>query len=207
MFFGEVTIGGVAALVLAGGASRRAGSLNKLLYPVAGEPMVRRVARRVRDSAVDDVVVVTGHDAEAVGAALEGLDVRRVHNAAHASGMASSLTRALGSVLEHDAVLVCLGDMPGISPALIARLLEARLAVAASERARTIVLPVNAGRRGNPVLIGRAFFDLLLALEGDVGARALIRAHPEAVREVAVDDPAVLVDHDTVEALRALDAC
>ena len=197
--------GRVGALLLAAGASRRAGRVNKLLYPIGGEPMVRRVLRQLLASEVDDVVVVTGHDAEAVRAALDGLGARQVHNVAHANGMGGSLACGLSALSGHDAVLVCLGDMPDVSPALVDRLLAERRAIGDEERARSIVVPVARGRRGNPVLIGQAFFDLLLALEGDIGARELIRAHPDAVREIEVGDTAVLIDHDTPEELERLD--
>ena len=195
----------VAALLLAAGASRRAAPFNKLLYPVAGEPMVRRVARHLLESEIDDLTAVTGHDADAVAKALDGLGARRIHNPAHASGMAGSLSRGLATLLESDAVLVCLADMPTVSSATVGRLIAAWRALPDARRPRAIVLPVSGGRRGNPVLFGRAFFDLLLALEGDTGARTLVRAHPDAVEEVAIEDASVLIDHDTPEALRTLD--
>ena len=195
----------VAGLLLAAGASRRAAPFNKLLYPVGGEPMVRRIARRLLESEIDDLTVVTGHDAPAVAEALEGLGARLVHNPAHAGGMAGSLSCGLGTLLDRDAVLVCLGDMPAVSAVTVGRLIAAWRALPAARRPRAIVLPVADGRRGNPVLFGRAFFDLMLALEGDAGARALVRAHPDAVEEVAIEDTSVLIDHDTPEALRTLD--
>ena len=197
--------GRVGALVLAAGSSRRAGDVNKLLHPIAGEPMVRRVVREVIASGVDETVVVTGHEARAVEDALAGLDVRHRHHPGHAAGMGSSLARGLGALLGNEAVLVCLGDMPYVTAAQIDRLIDAwRAAHDAGER-RLVVVPTSEGRRGNPVLIGRVFFDLLLALDGDRGARDLIRAHPDAVREVELGDDAILIDHDTPEELRTLD--
>jgi len=203
---GSPDAGRVGAVVLAAGRSRRAGDTNKLLYPVTGEPMLRRVTRQVVAGGVDDVVVVTGHDRAAVEGALVGLDVSLRHNPAHASGMAGSLACGLDALAGHDAVLVCLGDMPDVSPAVIGTLLAAWRAARRRGDERVLLVPTSNGRRGNPVLVGRAFFARLLALDGDVGARDVIRTHPEAIREVEVGDGGVLTDHDTLDELRALDA-
>ena len=200
----------VAALVLAAGASRRAGPTNKLLHPLARPgraarvPMVRATVERALEAGADETLVVTGHDAEAVGAALDGLDVRLVHNPAAASGMASSLVRGVSALAASarpaDAVLVCLADMPLVRPDTLAALVAAWRAAPDAPA----VVPVHGGRRGNPVLLGRTRFDDVLSLAGDVGARSLLRG--DGVLELDVDDPGVLVDHDTPEALAALDA-
>jgi molybdenum cofactor cytidylyltransferase len=101
-----------------------------------------------------------------------------------------------------DGAIVCLGDMPQVSATLIDRL------IAAFEPARgaLVVIPTIAGKRGNPVLWARRFFDDLRAVEGDVGARHLIAGYAEAVAEVAVEDAAALTDVDTPEALIAVRA-
>ena len=79
------------AILLAAGASRRMGGANKLLLPVGDEPMIRRLARTLLASRATSVTVVTGHEAERVAAALEGLSVRRVHNPHHADGQMTSV--------------------------------------------------------------------------------------------------------------------
>ena len=67
---------------------------------------------------------------------------------------------------------------------------------------REICVPVFEGKRGNPVLFARRFFDEMAAVRGDVGARHLIGAYEEYVCEVAMEDRAVLVDVDSPQALR-----
>jgi molybdenum cofactor cytidylyltransferase len=67
---------------------------------------------------------------------------------------------------------------------------------AALEQGAPIVVPVHAGQRGNPVGFSRAHREALLALRGDQGARAILKAHPVSV--VSVDDPGVVSDIDTV---------
>ncbi len=98
-----------------------------------------------------------------------------------------------------DGAIVCLGDMPQVTPKLIDRLIGAF----DPARGALVVIPTIDGKRGNPVLWSRRFFNDLTALEGDVGARHLIGGYAEAVAEVPVEDAAVLIDVDTPEALLA----
>jgi molybdenum cofactor cytidylyltransferase len=92
-----------------------------------------------------------------------------------------------------------LGDMPRIRPGTVDRLLAS-----ARERPEGVHLPVHGGRRGHPVLWSPRLASALRGLGGDQGARSLLDAHSDAVVEVAVDDPGVLLDVDTLEALRGL---
>jgi molybdenum cofactor cytidylyltransferase len=191
----------VTAVVLAAGRSVRMGAQNKLVVDVFGTPMIARVVDALLASAVERVVVVTGHEQERVEAALAGRAVTFVHNPGYAAGMSTSLRagiRALGP--EVDAALVCLGDMPWIAPAHVAALIDAFQPV----EGREICVPIYQGKRGNPVLFAARFFDEMSQLEGDVGARALIDAHAEVVFQVPVDQSGVLVDVDTVAALERL---
>jgi molybdenum cofactor cytidylyltransferase len=191
----------VAAIVLAAGSSRRMGGPNKLLAPVSGVPMVRRVAEAALASAASPVIVVTGHQADAVEAALAGLEVTTVHNPDHAAGLAGSLKTGLAALpAEADAFVVCLGDMPLIEPAHIDRL----IAAFDEGEARAICVPVHAGRRGNPVLWSRRYIPDMLALHGDQGARSLLDTHAAAVAEVPIASDAIFADFDTPKALASL---
>ncbi|MBN8966910.1 MAG: NTP transferase domain-containing protein, partial [Rhizobiales bacterium] len=91
----------------------------------------------------------------------------------------------------------CLGDMPLVDAAMIDRMIEAFSPGAGS----LIVVPVNGGRRGNPVVWARRYFGDLARLDGDFGARHLIVQHADAVTELEVSGPAAFLDIDTPEAL------
>ena len=168
-------------------------------------------------------MLVTGHErerVEEVARAAAGADsgadpgadpgadrLRLVHNPAYRSGLSSSLQRGLAALPDSaEGAVVCLGDMPGVGPSVIDRLIAAFDPV----EGRAICVATWNGKRGNPVLLARRFFAELQALSGDVGARSLIGDYPEAVCEVAMDAlPAgrsVLQDVDTPEALAALNA-
>jgi len=190
----------VAALVLAAGRGTRMGGPNKLLEEIGGKPIVRWAVEAAAASRARPVVVVTGHEGDRVAAALKGLEFQRVHNPDFAEGLSTSLKAGLAALpADVDAVAVTLGDMPEVTGALIDRLARA----IDPARGMLIAVPTRDGRRGNPVVWTRRFFEELRHLEGDVGARHLIAQHNESVVEVAVDDEGAFRDIDTPEALQA----
>ena len=191
----------VSALVLAAGRSTRMGPVNKLLEPIDGRAMVRAVVEQLEGSSVRSIVVVTGHEAERVAEALAGTGARLVHNPGYREGLSGSLRAGLGALPESaEAAIVCLGDMPLVASRHVDKL------VAAFDPAegREVCVPVHEGKRGNPVLFARRFFEEMAAVRGDVGARHLIGEYEECVCEVAMDDRAVLVDIDSPQALAEL---
>jgi molybdenum cofactor cytidylyltransferase len=189
----------IAGIVLAAGRSTRFGAGNKLLAPDGGEALVRKAVRAAIDGGLTDVVVVTGHEAEAVRAALDGLAVTIVHNGDFATGQASSVKAGIAAVPEAaEAAMVLLGDMPAVDADVVRRIAAAYRPAAGS----LVVVPVHDERRGNPVLWSRRYFPDLMALAGDRGARDLIDRDPAAVTTVEAG-PGVLLDIDTPEALAA----
>lgn len=183
----------VAAVVLAAGRSTRAGKTNKLTAAVGGLPMVARVVDTVLASAARPVIVVTGHEADKVRAALAGRAVSFAHNSDYAQGIGTSIRAGIAAVPATCAgALVCLGDMPDVTADDLARLIAAFEAGGAA-----ICVPVAGGRRGNPALFAREVFGLLGLLTGDEGARKLIAAHADLVREVVLEGRGPLTDLDT----------
>ena len=189
----------IAAVVLAAGRSSRMGS-SKQLAQIGGMAMIRRTVMNVMESQARPVVVVTGHDSKAVAAALDGLDVTLVHNAAFASGLSASLRTGLDSLGDDvEGALVVLGDMPAIRAAELTRLVTAF----DPAEGRSIVVATHDGKRGNPVLWPAAFFEEMRQLSGDVGAKSLLGQYPEAVCEIEIGAGA-LADVDTPDDLHAI---
>jgi molybdenum cofactor cytidylyltransferase len=190
----------VVAIILAAGRSTRMGGPNKLLAELEGKKLVRIATEHALASKASGVIVVTGHQGDLVEQALVGLDVKFVRNQDFAAGLASSVKAGIAAVpADADGAVICLGDMPQIDAGLIDRLIDDF----AADRGHLIVVPVAEGRRGNPVLWSRRFFQELMTLDGDVGARHLIARHSEAVAEVAVEGDGAFLDIDTPQALEA----
>lgn len=191
----------IAGLVLAAGQSRRMGPVNKLLAEIEGTPMVVRVVDAALESQAAPVIVVVGHEADKVRAALAGRDVRFVENPDFAEGLSTSLRHGVAALPDDiDGALVLLGDMPSIRP----RHLDQLIAAFNPIEGRSICVPTTNGKRGNPVLWGAAYFHPMREVAGDVGARHLIGEHAEDVCEVAIGDEAIFADIDTPDALTAI---
>src|SRR6202023_69415 len=142
----------VAAIILAAGRSTRMGGPNKLLAELGGKTLVRIVTEQALASKAKGVIVVTGHQAEQVEKALQGLDVKFVRNPDFADGLASSVKAGIAAVPANaDGAVICLGDMPQVDAELINRL----IAAFAPERGALAVVPTINGQRGNPVLWSR----------------------------------------------------
>lgn len=186
----------LAAIVLAAGGSTRMQGRNKLLLPWGKHCVVQQVVSNLCTLGLAEVVVVTGHQRAEVDAALKDAPARQVHNPAYGGGMATSIVAGIAAAGPARGYLLVLGDMPSVSMDTV------RKVCAALVDERTIALPTYGNRRGHPVAIGAAYRDELLALRGDTGARAVLRAHAERVVEVEVEDAGVLVDVDTPEAYR-----
>ncbi len=199
----------VTAVVLAAGESRRMGT-NKLLLPWGETTVLGRTLANVGAAAVHDLLLVTGHERERVEAmAGRAWDAARAKesgsvpseqlpmffNHDYANGMLTSVQAAVRALPANaDAILVMLGDQPMVTTDTIDRLLRAYAATPAG-----LVAPYHGGRRGNPVIIDRRYFDELLALPADAAPRVLLARHTDDLLAVEVEDEAVLLDLDRPE--------
>lgn len=182
----------LAALVLAAGSGARFGG-GKLLAPWNGAPLLHGALAAARAAPVGSVTVVTGSDAEAVAACARAFDpdLRLVHAADHAQGMAASLKAGIASLPpETAATFVFLGDMPRVPHAVLGALAQAVVDGAPA------AAPVFDGVRGNPVVIARSLFPEVAALSGDVGARPILQRLGTRLALVEAPDDGVLFDVD-----------
>lgn len=192
----------IHGLVLAGGFGRRMGGVNKLSQEWRGSPLVRHVVQSALAAQLAGVTVVTGHQEAEIRRALDGLGVDYVHAPDHGDGMSATLKAGLSALPnDMDGVLVLLGDMPRVTPAVINRM----VAAFGPDDGRAIIVPTCQGQRGNPVLWNASFIPEMLTLTGDKGARSLIAAHAAMVCELPVEDDGVLLDVDTADDLAHLD--
>jgi molybdenum cofactor cytidylyltransferase len=188
----------IPAVVLAAGKSTRMGRPKATLALEGGDTFLSRIVRSFREAKVDDVVVVLGHEAEAIARSLadQGQMARLVINQRYESGQLSSLLAGLAAIDRPGVtgMLLTLVDVPLVSPATIGAILERYRATKAP-----VVRPVQGGRHGHPVLIDRALFGALRAADPIAGAKAIVRAHISASGEVEIADEGAFLDIDTPE--------
>ena len=194
-------LGKVAAVVLAAGSSRRMGVENKLLKEVDSKSMVCHAVEAARAATIGSVIVVTGHQAAEVRAALESLNVTFVHNPHYEEGLSTSVRAGVGHVPDDcSGVLMVLGDMPRVS----SDIMNVLVSTFNSHDGTAICVPMHNGKHGNPMVWPREFFPDMLDLAGDIGARKLARRYNDRVVEVDIETDAIFFDVDTPDDLDIL---
>jgi CTP:molybdopterin cytidylyltransferase MocA/SAM-dependent methyltransferase len=191
----------VSAVVLAAGAASRFGGV-KLLAELDGRPVLQHVLDALDAKGLDEIVVVLGDDAEVIEQGISWRSERRVRNPDPKRGLSSSLSIGLTAVSpDAPAALIVLGDQPRLRADTVRALIDEP-----TDPARPIVAPRYGGDEGrNPVLLGRAAFELAAEATGDRGLGPVLAAHPELVREVSVSgsNPDVDTPADLARAIEA----
>lgn len=184
----------VHILILAAGASSRMRGADKLLEPVEGEPLLRRLARFAGETG-QPVSVVLPPDRPLRAAALDGLEATRLVAEAARSGMAESLRAGLAAIPAGRPVLLLLGDLPELDGADLHRMLDA----AARHPGMILRGAGESGEPGHPVLFPPWLRPDLMTLRGDEGARSLLLRHPDRLRLIPLPGRHALTDLDTPE--------
>jgi molybdenum cofactor cytidylyltransferase len=183
----------IGGLILAAGEARRFGS-QKLLAPLDGRPLVQHVIDAANASCLEDITLVVGAGADDLVAHLDLGRTRVVTNPDPTRGLASSLQaglRALDPRLH--AALVLLGDVPGVTTALVDELVAR-----GRETRASAVVSVWRGRRSPPVILHKSLWAAAFALQGDIGMREVLK--DQDVVEFAITDAlGSLDDIDTRE--------
>jgi molybdenum cofactor cytidylyltransferase len=188
----DARTGGIAAVVLAAGASRRLGK-HKQLIEIASESLLRRSARMAVESGCSPVCVVLGFEAERMRGELEGLGVEAVVNAEWVEGMGSSLRSGVEAirVFVPEGILVMVCDQPRLTVEHLRTLLAAHEEAGAGVR---ITASRYGGRAGVPAVFGAALFGELAAVRGDKGAREVIVRNSDRMQTVEWPDGEFDVD-------------
>lgn len=176
----------MTAAILAAGSSSRLGQAKQLLK-IGDQTLIARTARAVLDAQPARVLVIVGHQNQAIAEALHRLPVEICFNENWREGMASSVRMAVERAAESEALLLLPCDLPLLSSAHLRALMDAwkngDAEIVASRYAETV---------GAPLVIGRALWPELLALRGDAGARRIVARH--GAREIEWPDGVLDVD-------------
>jgi len=194
----------IAAIILAGGESRRMGTAKAhLAYPEADgseSTFLSHLIRVFGESRAEPVVVVVGHDAATIAASVPQGQARVVVNDDYRSGMLSSIQSGIAALAPEpvDGALICPVDHPDIEPSVVDALIESFEA-----KPCAIVLPVFGELRGHPVLFARSVFEDIANAPASVGARQVVWDHADDLRELPVTAKGVTTDVDTPSDYRA----
>lgn len=193
----------ICGIILAAGASTRMRQ-PKQLMTIGGKMLLQHVVDAAAASRLASIIIVLGHEADAIERALVlPRRARTVTNASYADGLASSLVYGLRAAIPgNPAAAILLGDEPAIRADAIDAVIEAFRASQAFIARALYAGDAGARTPGHPVIIDRELWPLTEDLRGDEGLRRIIRAHPEWTLDVEIDRPAP-ADIDTMTAYRA----
>jgi molybdenum cofactor cytidylyltransferase len=187
----------VGAVVLAAGSSSRMREAKQLL-PLAGGTVLGRTLENLLSAKVDEIVLVLGSSAETIRQQIADHAVKNLRilvNPDYGHGMATSLRVGLAALDKNiDGALIVLADQPFIRAETIDRIIDQYRNSDAK-----IVIPTFQGVRGNPVLLDRSVFHEVMALQGDIGCRAIFGNHLDGIVKAVVDDIGILLDIDSKE--------
>jgi molybdenum cofactor cytidylyltransferase len=188
----------ITAVVLAAGRSTRMGRA-KATLPLHGETFLTRIIRTFLTAGINDIVVVLGHDADAIAQTVQssGLSARVVINSNYDRGQLSSLLAGLEAADQADALLLTLVDVPLVSPSTVRAVIERYEMTKVA-----IVRPVKGHRHGHPIAIDRSLFPALRTASDATGAKPIVRANASIAGDVPVDDEGAFCDIDTMDDYR-----
>jgi len=178
----------------AGNSSRLGVPKQTLLYH--GKSLIRRIAGEARSARSNPVIVVTGAYSPEVSAELTDCDVHLVYNEHWQKGMGSGIAagisklQMMGSNVKTVIIAVC--DQPYVSAQLFRQLIEKE-----AETGMGIVACAYSDTLGTPVLFGRKYFEALLQLNGNEGAKKLLKLYHSDVTTIPF--PQGSIDIDTAE--------
>ena len=187
-------MGGIWAIILAAGKSKRMGS-PKMLLEFNGRTMIENVIGNVIGSDIDQTVVVLGAGGKILEELIKKYPVRYCYNDNYEDGMLSSVKCGFSNMPPGaEAVLVFQGDQPLIIPDVVNEVIKAF-----RRSGKGIVIPVCENRRGHPLLVAGRYRDKIFKLENSEGLHSLAHKFSEDVQEVETHDPRILRDFDTYE--------
>jgi xanthine dehydrogenase accessory factor len=180
----------ISAIVLAAGQATRFGQC-KQLVSLGEKTLLEHVLDNLRQSKIDEVVVILGARADEIRQKIHFDKERVIINPDYASGMSTSIQAGLRAV-KADAAMIVLADQPFVTSRTLDMLID--------EYRRTkpsVVIPTFNGFRGNPVIVDKSLFPEMMNIRGDIGCRAIFGDHAESIVKVPVDDRGVIIDIDT----------
>jgi len=184
----------IAGLILASGQSKRPSGVKPLLVHESAA-LLERVVQNIRSAKLDPLIVVLGVEARRVIQKIPLGGLKVIINPQPSLGLSSSIQRGLAHLPPRSSgLMIAFGDMPLVTTETVSLLIDEF-----SKNKKGIVAPVYEKRRGHPVILDLKYLDELLALRGNLGAGAIVDAHPKDVHEVKVRSDEVLIEVGTHE--------
>lgn len=187
----------LSAIILAAGSSQRMGNKNKLLLPFRNTTVLETTITNIRESGIDELIVITGNEAEEVRAIVKQLPVTVIYNPDHKKGMTTSIQQGVQHA-KGDGYMICLADMVLITPGEY-RLLRNSFEEKLKLNPACICLPVYDHKKGNPVIFSSRYRDAILQHPEMEGCKSIVQSNRENCYSIDMPADHILKDMDYYE--------
>ncbi len=191
----------ISAILLAAGLSKRMDGENKLTKKINGIPLINYAIKNILGSAVDELIIVTGHEKEIIENLIKkNRKVRFVYNKNYKDGISTSIKIGVQNLSKKmDSFFICLGDMPNINQNIYNKLIKAKFNYNKklnNNHKKEIFIPTFEKKNGNPILFSKYMKEKILNIRGDNGAKKLIELNKNKVLNVSVKSSGITLDFD-----------
>ena len=182
----------ISAILLAAGQSKRMNGENKLTKEIQGIPLIRHSVKNILSSSINELIIVLGYQNEIIEKLIDKNEkIKFVFNKNFESGMASSIKTGLNNLSEKtEAFFICLGDMPMVNQNTYNHLIKSR-------NNKEIIVPTYKGQQGNPILFSKSIKEKIITIQGDVGAKKILKLNKGKVLKVKINDINITRDFNT----------
>ena len=187
----------ISAILLAAGKSTRMNGINKLTKEIKGTPTIKHSIKNILSSSVNELVIVLGYENKIVEKLIDkNPKIKIIFNDNFKNGIASSIKIGLENISDKaEAFFICLADMPMVNHNTYNKMIESR-------NIKEIIVPNYKGEKGNPVLFSKSMKNEIISIQGDLGAKKIIKSNKNKVLNLETNDQGVTIDFNTQDSFK-----
>ena len=187
----------IGAIILAAGNSSRFGDENKLLAKFGEKTVIETTINNIAKLFKKDEITIVLRNKSQLPNFLKFLPYKLTIVSKENFGISESIKQGLNNFITKDGVIICLGDMPGVSASTYSKIRNSLI-----EQEDKIIVPLYKGKKGNPIGIPRKFYGKLKKISGDEGFKQLFSQLKKNINFIEIDDRYILKDIDTKKDLQ-----
>ena len=192
----------ISAILLAAGESKRMEDENKLIKEIDGTPLIKYAVKNILGSAVDELIVVLGHEKIIFENIIEkNKKIKFVNNQSYQKGISTSIIKGLNSVSKKTkAFFICMGDMPDVNQSIYNKLIKTRYNYnkeLSSDKKKEIFIPTFEEKKGNPILCSKFILEKIINNDKDFSAKKITEENEDKILYVPVKSNGIILDFDT----------
>jgi len=182
----------ISVILLAAGQSKRMEGENKLTKNYNNLALINHAVKNIVDSDIDELIIVLGYQNEIIKKIInKNKKIKFVFNKDFKSGMASSIKTGLKHLSKlTEYFFISLGDMPNVNKEVYNVLLQSR-------KNQNVIIPTFNEQEGNPVLFPKKMKKEFLKINGDIGAKKILKSYKKNVIKIKISNSGILENFNT----------